>query len=403
MQTFREIETAERIVRPTRRPPIKRAIGEISAPHVLPLPTVQPQLRGIQYGISTDADAFSPHKILTHFDRLQQIARGELAYPVTVEIDPCNTCNHRCRACCSLNALNGQLISLPRIAQLASELRACDVRSVVLTGGGEPSAHPRFTDILQVLYDANLPIGLITNGSFPRPLSIEAVLRCCQWVRISLDAATARTHQAIHGTGDFDRIIQNVRALVAGSNDATIGLNFAAEQLNCREIAAFAKLGRSLGVAYISFRPVLDAVRPLDDATRQVIREQAELAKQSQAPEFRVYLHDLAERSSVAAIDSGSSHARCLGPNLIGIVGGDEHVYACSFLRGNRAFSFGGLAEQSFEEIWSGQRRREVMQSIYDGACNRVCDGGTTRNRYDRYNEILNHLAAETKAHVDFA
>ena len=43
------------------------------------------------------------------------------------------------------------------------------------------------------------------------------------------------------------------------------------------------------------------------------------------------------------------------------------------------------------------------MQSVYRGDCGRVCAGGMTANRYNTYNEILNYLSVEDKAHANFA
>src|SRR5437763_1554464 len=55
-------------------------------------------------------DPFSPHKILAHFDRLQRVAAGEFVYPITVEIDPTNVCNHRCQWCVSMEAHTGEIL-----------------------------------------------------------------------------------------------------------------------------------------------------------------------------------------------------------------------------------------------------------------------------------------------------
>ena len=100
--------------------------------------------------------------------------------------------------------------------------------------------------------------------------------------------------------------------------------------------------------------------------------------------------------------DPLSPGQKCLGPNLVGIVGGDGEVYACCFLRGNKAFSFGSLRQEGFEGIWTGERRRQVMEKVYRGECGQVCRGGMTGSRYRAYNQILNYLSQEAKTHVDF-
>jgi len=388
-------------LRPVRRPPPKPRPGAIPQPRSLPLPVARAGAAPRRGGVC--GDPFDPHKVLVHFDRIERVARGELVYPITVELDPTNICNHRCRWCVSVESHNGEQLSLVRMAALAAELRECDVRSVVLKGGGEPSAHPRFVDVLRALREQKLAIGIITNGSFPRPGSLEAVLECCDWVRISLDAATAETHRRIHGSGDFEKIVTNARYLAAQSAHTMVGLNFVAEESNRHEMAAFAELARSVGAAYVTIRCVFDVAGPPPEEARREMREQAKLAKALETEHFRVFLGNFTDRYLSASRDEAPPAGRCMGPNLIGIVGGDGHVYACCFLRGNRSFSFGNINEQSFREIWRSERRQQVMQAVYGGACNQVCAGGTTGNRYDQYNEILNYLAAEEKMHTEFA
>jgi radical SAM protein with 4Fe4S-binding SPASM domain len=391
--------------RPTRTPParIPRKVGLTVLPEPSPHPDPLPEYRERETSASSVGDPFNPHKILNHFDRLSRLVKGELVYPITVEIDPTNVCNHRCKWCVSLEAHTGESLDLDTMRRLIDELAASDVKSIVLKGGGEPTAHPKIVETLDLIRSAGLSVGMITNGSMPRTGTREKVLEACQWVRVSLDAATSATHRTIHGTTDFGRIIDNVKYLASAGDRVMVGLNFVAEPRNYHEMAAFAKMGRELDVAYVTIRCVFDPSSPLSEDTRAAMREQAIAARQYEAEGFRVFLGNFTEQYLNAKSTQPFPHARCLGPNLIGIVGGDGDVYACCFLRGNKRFSFGNVAEQSFTEIWKSPRRKAVMEAVYRGECGRVCAGGMTANRYNTYNEILNYLAAEEKRHAEFA
>lgn len=347
-------------------------------------------------------DPFSPHKILNHFERLRALVAGELAYPVTVEIDPSNRCNHRCAWCVSAAAHTGEELDTGRFRALLAELRRLDVRSVVIKGGGEPTVHRGINDMLAACVEHGLPVGLITNGSMPHAGTREAVLACAEWVRVSLDAACAATHRQIHGTADFRRIIDNVGFLAAHARRTLVGLNFAAEPRNCREITAFTQMARDLGVAYVSIRCVFDRSSLIPPEIRQEMRRQAAAARELETERFRVLLGNFTDRYLDADWTDPFPYRRCLGPNLVGVVGADGEVYACCFLRGRRDFSFGNLAGASFEEVWGGPRRREVMERVYRGECGHACIGGMTASRYNVYNEILNYLELEPKQHAEF-
>ncbi len=367
---------------------------------VTPPPRIEPSPSSASEHVG---DPFSPHKILNHIDRLQRVAAGEMVYPITVEIDPTNKCNHTCQWCVSAQSHTGELMDIDRFTRLIVELKAADVRSVVLKGGGEPTTHPHFLDMLDVLRDSGMAAGLITNGSMPRKGSVDKIIKTCQWVRVSLDAATAATHQSIHGSRDFARIIVNIEELAAAGTSTTVGLNFVAEQRNHAEMASFASLGKSLGAAYVTIRCVFDPTQPMSPAMRDAMRANAIAAKLQETQSFRVFLGSFTDRYLSADAHAPFPYAKCMGPNLIGIIGGEGEVYACCFLRGNKSFSFGNINEQSFAEIWSSDRRAQVMNSVYRGECGRVCAGGMTANRYNTYNEILNYLASEDKPHGEFA
>lgn len=352
--------------------------------------------------MSAATGPFSPHKFLNHFARFEAVAQGAVVPPITVEIDPTNVCNHRCRWCVSTAAHTGEELGTGDFGRLVRELHAYDVKSVVLKGGGEPTLHRDFNVMVDLLAARGLPFGLITNGALPWPGCLERLAMAAEWVRFSLDAAEAETHRAIHGGRDFKRVLRHVEYLAARQPRPLVGLNFVVEERNYREVVAFTQRARDMGVAYVSLRSVYDPERPLSPQLCAEFLAQVETAKALANERFRVLTGDF----NAAALRNPATlpfpFARCLGPNLVGVVGADGEVYACCFLRGLKAYSFGNIREASFEEIWTGPRRQAVMAQVYSGSCQRVCAGGRTGSRYDRYNEILNYMAAENRTHAEF-
>lgn len=386
------LKTAENTKLSVKRTGLSLPVIELApAPPAQPAPGFEPAA----------GDPFNPHKILNHFDRISAFVRGELVYPITVEIDPTNVCNHRCKWCVSIEAHTGEVLEVERFRTLIEELKASDVKSIVLKGGGEPTTHTHFIEMLDCACASEMGIGLITNGSMPRRGTRERIVECCDWVRVSLDAATPQTHREIHGTSDFTRILQNVEYLTQNSTGTMVGLNFVAEPRNHHEMVDFARLGKQIGAAYVTIRCVFDPTKPLSDDMRAAMRSAALAAKAIEDESFRVFLGNFTDRYLNA--DATFPYSKCLGPNLIGIVGGDGEVYACCFLRGNKRFSFGNVNDQTFADIWKGDKRQHVMNAVYRGECGRVCAGGMTANRYNTYNEILNYLMAEEKKHAEFA
>lgn len=370
-----------------------------------PLPQV-PVVKRPEYAADVshllEGQPFHPMKVLNHYEQLKAIADGKNPYPVTVEIDPSNKCNHRCDWCVSSLAHTGEYLEFEHYEELVGELKTMGVASVVLKGGGEPTVHPDINRMLYLLKEQAFGIGMITNGSLPRKDTIDAIVDCADWVRFSVDGANAATHAAIHGTKDFDKVMKNIRVMAERATRTLLGMNFVCEQRNYNQIIDFAALAKATGVAYASIRCVFDPENPMPIAVRQLIRRDAQLAKQLEDDSFRVFLGNFSDEYIDASAEKPFAYEKCLGPNMVGVVGAEGEVYACCFLRGNKEFSFGNVNEDSFESIWNSEKRQDVMERVYKGECGYACNGGMTSNRYNTYNQILNYMQQENKTHANF-
>jgi radical SAM protein with 4Fe4S-binding SPASM domain len=81
---------------------------------------------------------------------------------------------------------------------------------------------------------------------------------------------------------------------------------------------------------------------------------------------------------------------RCLASPLLAVVAADGQVYPCCNLRAMDEWALGRIdyaRGDSFEAIWKGDRRRQVMQRIRRIECIRYCT-----HPMSRYNEVVEYL-----------
>ena len=110
--------------------------------------------------------------------------------PYVVELDPTAACDLACPGCISEDIIaRGGRFSDERLLNLGRELIEAGVRAVILIGGGEPLAHPKISDLIHLLGEGGIEIGLTTNGTFI-DRHIEHIAQYCFWTRISVDAAS---------------------------------------------------------------------------------------------------------------------------------------------------------------------------------------------------------------------
>ena len=92
-------------------------------------------------------DIFNMDRVLWHGDKLQQWQMGKNPYPVTMDLHLTGACNLKCPMC-SGGERTGYL-SRDFAIDILEQLRKGDVRGIVYTGGGEPTLHRKFSEIIQ--------------------------------------------------------------------------------------------------------------------------------------------------------------------------------------------------------------------------------------------------------------
>ena len=147
------------------------------------------------------------------------------------------------------------------------------LRSVILIGGGEPTVYPGFVPIVRFLKELGLQVAIVSNGSRnDRILEVADVLDERDWIRLSLDAGTDATFQAMHKPKKavtLDEICAWIPQIRARNPAPRVGFSFivtwqGAERAagvsvveNLGEIVAAARRARDARFDYISFKPFL--------------------------------------------------------------------------------------------------------------------------------------------------
>lgn len=95
---------------------------------------------------------------------------------------------------------------------------------------------------------------------------------------------------------------------------------------------------------------------------------------------------------------SSRGYERCLALPFWSYVDSGGNVWGCSAYLGDEEFRYGNIHEQTFEQIWTGERRKQhlamVASRLDPEACRMNC-------RMDEVNLYLWELT-HPKAHVNF-
>lgn len=130
--------------------------------------------------ISFSAASVFPAKLL----KLNVLDKEKRIMPIHIQLNPTNACNFNCPICSCSNRNRSEQLSFKDIEDIMIKSVRCGCKSVTITGGGEPLLHPQINEIIKLLYDLQIKIGLVGNGSVMNTL-VDDSLRKIIWFRIS--------------------------------------------------------------------------------------------------------------------------------------------------------------------------------------------------------------------------
>lgn len=368
---------------------------------------------------------YSPLKIFHHQDRLQQLRDHQQTVPLQVQLIISDLCNQDCSFCAyrmsgyTSNQLfvkgprelakfghnnPKRMIPYEKVIEILDDCVEMGVKAIQLTGGGEPTVHPRFVDIVCAINKRGLDLGLVTNGLNLRPSHFAALVDA-KWIRVSIDAGSAETYAAIRrvNPSQFQRVWSNVRHLcryrsqrqkeVGPDYEQKIGIGFVVTKDNHHEIIRCAS--QCLGSGVDNMR--ISAVFQSDDDAYfndffDYAAEQCRRAESYSTGRFKVFnlfgdrIADLAQRSP--------DYQFCGYQQLHTYIGGDLNLYRCCNLAYNERGLIGSLSHQRFKDLWKSQWKKTDFENFDARDC--------TRCQFNNKNRTILYAISDKPRHVNF-
>jgi len=226
--------------------------------------------------------------------------------PISINLDLTSACNFSCPFCVDSKLINaGKNLALEEVKKTINTLHSHGLLSVILIGGGEPTLHKDFGEIVRYIKSKRLQIGIVTNGS--RLEKIEAVveeLKEKDWIRISIDAAGEGVFKELHlpkTQVTLSRILEKAKKVKKKNPVVSLGYSFVVvwegveingKRLhpNMEEMARSVELAKEFSFDYISFKPCL--VR-LNESQRETLLKNVGKTKEEEIiDQIRVALQE---------------------------------------------------------------------------------------------------------------
>ncbi len=192
-----------------------------------------------------------------HLQIISEFKQAELSLPEMLTISLTDACNLDCAHCwveagpCESAAQ----VSVEDVRQVLRDFVRLGGSGVRLTGG-EPLLHPDWLELLGFAAEIGLDkIILQTNGMLFSPADLSALrelgLDNLQ-IQVSLDGATAESHDLVRGEGTFRQTLEGLKQLVRYGLGSQLALFMTEMRHNLHELPDLFALALELGVGSVS-------------------------------------------------------------------------------------------------------------------------------------------------------
>lgn len=281
-------------------------------------------------------DRFNPQAKLAAQENFVKFLKGEKVYPVNIEISLSHTCDAVCSWCFYAGThvkKSAGMMEKDILIKLVKDLAELKVKAISWTGGGEPTLHPDFPELVDLAYSLGIKQGLFTNALLKAkydPTKFE-------WIRVS------NTNRAWN--------LKNIEYLRKHTKILGMAYNYAG---NDDEVKESLKVGNEAKVDYVQVRQALNlrglvterVPPPIDDPLLFVTK----------------YKFD----------NSSNPHgySKCYGFNFVPFVWYNGNVDVCGYMNKHGApYTLGNLNEKGIKQIFDEAPRHVPVV----GTCQVCC------------------------------
>jgi len=310
---------------------------------------------------------YSQDKIFLHMDRIGEYMKGKNVVPIVMETNVTNKCNANCRWCSEMGYRTNHIqdeMDREVMLKFIKDASRMGVKSFVFEGGGEPTVHPDLIEFVQTTVDSGADAGLITNGMLLKRAKIIDNVELFKFVRISFDAGNPDVYASGHGVNSvwYEFIWKQVEQLVKYRNKkfakTVIGMSFIVMEDNLPTAREFARRAKEVGVDYVQFKAEIynNSFRIPFGAKEQI----SEIHRDFEDDSFRVFVVRLDGDNTCFG---KKDYTYCFAHRFIGAMTANGNVQLCCNLKHefDDRYSLGNLYEETFEEIWNGERRKKMI------------------------------------------
>ena len=339
----------------------------------------------------TDTYRIDGHKMMYHVKRVTEWLENKDAFPIYMEVSPCGTCNHRCFFC-SVDFMGYQktFIDTDILKERITELGELGLKSIMFAGEGEPFLHKDLPEIIVHTKNVGIDVSITTNGVLLYPDVSDQILNSVEWIKVSLNAGNAETYAKIHGTraNDFNKVLSNVEYTVKKRSDlnsrCALGIQILLFEENSREVEELTKTAKDLGVDYIVIKPYTHHSKN-GHLVKINYKQYEDLSKKLETYNSKGFSVIFRANAMKKWDNKNRNFKKCVCLPFWSYIDASGTVWGCSAHLLENQFSYGSILNQTFKEIWEGEKRKNSLQWVEESLDIQSCKLNCRMGQVNQY------------------
>jgi len=320
------------------------------------------------------------HKLLQHLPLVLDWLKDKPIKPITVEISPSSNCNHRCLMC-GYDYLGHTRGVMPgdSLVRISHELAEYGVKGIVFAGDGEPFLNPALLDAIIVAKKSGADVAISSNGILLFQKHLSTIVENLTWFRFSVNGV-GDSYAKVHNCkkDQYKIALNKIQALVGEKrkqdSSLTIGVQMVLLPENIDDALILAKTVKDIGVDYF-------VMKPFYFNKNNQYGHNFSLDYNNYLDYFdeieRLSTNDFYCKMRLETLENKDrNYHKCLGWPFILYVRSDGELMPCLAHQGNESLSLGSLLKKSFFDLWTGDRKKqiiEIMEGINVQNCQPNC------------------------------
>jgi MoaA/NifB/PqqE/SkfB family radical SAM enzyme len=331
-----------------------------------------------------------------YFEEVGENRGADAAPPVCLYLEVTNRCNLLCETC------PRTFEDLEPPADMSWELftsiidQSENIARVVMHGVGEPMLVKNLPEMIRYCKARGIYTLFNTNGTLLTPRKQRELIETgLDELRVSLDAADAKTFLAVRGKDFFNRIVRNISGFTAlqremGAEKPLVSMWLTGLKETIGQLPDFVRLAAAIGVREVHLQRLV-----FDEAGFGLARAQSALFAQARAEEQEAVdaAQAIATALGVQLNASGGTEpglalknqetekpwSTCRRPWSLMYFTAHGRALPCCIApfsaRGYENYTLGDATQQSLREIWNSPAYREFRTSLLSDTPPKPCQG----------------------------